>query len=113
MRKNNTQSIQAMTELSNEEKLPFDIEGRSRGDKPAEIFNPAYMISPVEAGAIEVDAVSGDLHFVPADDFVGIATLDITAENRKGEVVTGSLPLNIMQAPAVRIEIIPGTPVLK
>jgi hypothetical protein len=106
----NSGSISSVTEVTidNEQEIPITVEGRSRNDRLA-LHNPpvTYTLTPVDAGVMEAN------YFVPNDGWVGTATVLAEATNRKGDPISGTLSIIVLDAPATRLEVIPGIPVDK
>lgn len=97
--------IDTIVTIDNEQMIPMTVEGRSRNDKPA-IHNPpvTYVVTPPDSGVMEVN------YFVPNDGWVGTAVIEATATNRKGDPISGILTVIVVDAPATRLEVIPGIP---
>jgi len=97
------------TDIDNEQKAPIVIEGISRSNKPAELFPPIiYSLAPSSAGIVDAQN-----YFVPADGYVGQATVTVEAINRKNEAVTGQITFAVSNAPAIGILVTAGTPIDK
>ena len=97
--------VDTIVTIDNEQKIPMTVEGRSRNDKPA-IHNPPviYTVTPPDSGVMEVN------YFIPNDGWVGTAVIEATATNRKGDPISGILTVIVVDAPASRLEVIPGIP---
>lgn len=102
--------------LDNTQKLPMHIEGRTTNDRVGIVTNLAYTVDPVDAGTFEIPAdTSGAIqaYFVPADDFVGVATITSTGLNKLGNPINGSFAVQVLAGPALTINIQGLTPVAK
>ena len=101
-------------EVGNDEKLPLDIIPRTTNDKIGTATNLQYTVSPVTAGTFEIPATApAEAYFVPTDGYIGVATITVTGDNKKGVQISGTLAVTVLAGPAVRLEIVPLAPVPK
>lgn len=87
-------------QITNGQKLPLTISGRSADGEIANLDELTISVEPVDAGSVTERAAlvpGGHLArwFIPADGFVGLATLTISAKNEAGDALSETVAINV------------------
>jgi hypothetical protein len=102
----------APVDLANSDTLPLLVEGRTRNERVAEYSDLTFQVTPPEAGTVDmVNPPEGfSARFIPADTYVGPVTITARGLNRLGRPIEGLIEVNVVEGPAVRLELTPGPP---
>lgn len=94
--------------VDDDQKLPLSAKGFSLKGNAATLTGVTYNVTDVTVGTfvprVETDPVGVDGYFVPAGP-LGETQVTVTAMNKRGQQVTGSLDVQVLAGPAVNIVI--------
>lgn len=98
----------AATTVDDDQKLPLSAKGFSLKGNVAQLTGVTYSVADVTVGTfvprVDTDPVDIDGYFVPAGP-LGSTVVTVTALNKRGQTVTGTLDVQVLAGPAVNIVI--------
>ena len=105
------QTNMATVVITNEQQVSIEAKFKTAGGNPGRLQGPpAWSVDRNDLVELILDVAIPQLALVRRLGPIGDTVVTVSGRNAAGDLVTASITVTVVEAPAVAVELVPGTP---